>query len=39
MARLRRGMDRLIDSYAEEVIDADEFRPRLAGLKQRLMRL
>jgi site-specific DNA recombinase len=39
MARLRRGMDRLIDSYAEEVIDAAEFRPRLAGLKQRLMRL
>ncbi len=39
MARLRRGMGRLIDSYAEEVIDADEFRPRLAGLKQRLMRL
>src|SRR3954447_1617407 len=39
MARLRRGMDRLIDSYAEEVIDADEFRPRLAGLKQRLARL
>ena len=39
MARLRRGMDRLIDSYAEEVIDADEFKPRLAGLKQRLTRL
>ena len=39
MARLRRGMDRLIDSYAEEVIDAAEFKPRLAGLKQRLARL
>jgi site-specific DNA recombinase len=39
MARLRRGMDRLIDSYAEEVIDADQFRPRLTGLKQRLERL
>ena len=37
--RLRRGIDRLIDGYAEEVIDADEFRPRLAGLKQRLARL
>ena len=37
-ARLRRGMT--VDRhYAEEVIDADEFRPRLAGLKQRLMRL
>jgi site-specific DNA recombinase len=39
IARLRRGADRLIDGYAEGVIDADEFRPRLAGLKQRLARL
>jgi site-specific DNA recombinase len=39
IARLRRGMDRLIDGYAEEVIDADEFKPRLAGLKQRLSQL
>ncbi len=39
IARLRRGVDRLIDGYAEEVISADEFRPRLAGLKQRLSRL
>ena len=39
IARLRRGMDRLIDGYAEEVIDADEFKPRLGGLKQRLARL
>ena len=39
MARLRRGIDRLIDSYAEEIIEADEFKPRLAGLKQRLARL
>ena len=38
IARLRRGMDRLIDGYAEEVIDAGEFKPRLAGLKQRLAR-
>ena len=37
--RLRRGIDRLIDGYAEEIIDAEEFRPRLAGLKQRLARL
>jgi site-specific DNA recombinase len=36
IARLQRGVDRLIDGYAEEVISADEFRPRLAGLKQRL---
>jgi site-specific DNA recombinase len=39
IARLRRGIDRLIDSYAEEIIEANEFRPRLAGLKQRLARL
>ena len=39
IARLQRGIDRLIDSYAEELLDADEFRPRLAGLKQRLARL
>jgi len=39
IARLRRGMDRLIDGYAEEIIDADEFKPRLGGLKQRLARL
>ena len=39
IARLQRGIDRLIDGYAEEVINADEFRPRLAGLKQRLGRL
>ena len=36
IARLQRGVDRLIDGYAEEIISADEFRPRLAGLKQRL---
>jgi site-specific DNA recombinase len=39
MARLRRGIDRLIDSYADEIIEAEEFKPRLAGLKQRLARL
>jgi site-specific DNA recombinase len=39
IGRLRRGIARLIDSYAEEIIDADEFKPRLAGLKQRLARL
>ena len=32
-------MDRLIDGYAERLIDAAEFKPRLAGLKQRLARL
>ena len=39
IARLRRGIDRLIDAYAEGLIEVDEFRPRLAGLKQRLARL
>jgi site-specific DNA recombinase len=39
MARLRRGIDRLIDSYAEEIIETDEFKPRLSGLKQRLAQL
>jgi site-specific DNA recombinase len=39
IARLRRGVDRLIDGYAEEIIEVDEFRPRLIGLKQRLARL
>ena len=39
IGQLRRGIDRLIDSYAEEIIEVDEFKPRLAGLKQRLARL
>ncbi len=39
IARLRRGIDRLIDSYAEELIEINEFKPRLAGLKQRMARL
>ncbi len=39
IGQLRRGIDRLIDSYAEEIIEADEFKPRLAGLMQRLARL
>ena len=36
---LRRGIGRLIDSYAEGVIDRDEFQPRIAGLKERLARV
>jgi len=39
MATLRRGIGRLIDSYAEGVIDKVEFEPRIAGLKQRLSQL
>jgi site-specific DNA recombinase len=36
---MRRGIGRLIDSYAEGVIDKAEFEPRIAGLKQRLSQL
>src|SRR5215208_4576454 len=36
---LRRGIGRLIDSYAEGVIDKSEFEPRVAGLKTRVARL
>jgi site-specific DNA recombinase len=36
---MRRGIGRLIDSYAEGVIDKGEFEPRIAGLKQRLSQL
>ncbi len=39
IVRLRHGVDRLIDGYAEGIIDSDEFKPRLAGLKARLTRL
>ncbi|MEH6953119.1 hypothetical protein V4R08_18095 (plasmid) [Nitrobacter sp. NHB1] len=35
MATLRRGIGRLIDSYAEGIIDKAEFEPRIAGLKRR----
>jgi site-specific DNA recombinase len=36
---LRRGIGRLIDSYAEGMIDKSEFEPRVAGLKTRVARL
>ena len=39
MTTLRRGIGRLIDSYADAVIDKAEFEPRVAGLKQRLSQL
>jgi site-specific DNA recombinase len=39
LARLRSGIGRLIDSYAEGVIGKAEFEPRLAGLRQRVARL
>ena len=38
-AKLRQGMARLIDSYAEAFIDKDEFEPRIARLRQRLTTL
>jgi site-specific DNA recombinase len=36
IAKLRRSLDRLIDGYAEGLIDKAEFEPRAAGLRQRL---
>jgi site-specific DNA recombinase len=39
LSRLRRGIGRLIDSYAEELIDRAEFEPRIAELRQRVARL
>jgi site-specific DNA recombinase len=39
MAKLRRGIGRLIDSYAEGMIDKVDFDPRITGLRQRLVNL
>jgi site-specific DNA recombinase len=39
IAKLRRGVGRLIDSYAEGTIEKVEFEPRIRGLKERLARL
>ncbi len=39
IARMQRGIDRLIDSYTEQIIEEDEFKPRIAGLKQRVARI
>jgi site-specific DNA recombinase len=36
LAKLRRGMGRLIDSYAEGLIERAEFEPRIAGFRQRI---
>jgi site-specific DNA recombinase len=36
IAKLRRSLDRLIDGYAEGLIDKAEFEPRAAGLRKRL---
>ena len=37
LQRLRRGIGRLIDGYAEGLIERAEFEPRVAGLRQRLV--
>ena len=39
MSKLRQGVARLIDSYADSLIDKDEFEPRITRLRQRLARL
>ena len=39
IVRLRQGIARLIDGYAEGYLDKDEFEPRIRGLKERLEKL
>src|SRR5262249_48325523 len=39
MSKLRQGVARLIDSYAEGLIDKQEFEPRITRLRQRLARV
>src|SRR3989441_8606987 len=39
ISKLRQGVARLIDSYAEGLIDKGEFEPRVTRLRQRLARL
>ena len=39
IGKLRQGVARLIDSYAEGLIDKGEFEPRIPRLRQRLARL
>jgi site-specific DNA recombinase len=39
MSKLRRGLARLIDSYAEGLIDKQEFEPRVTRLRARLQHL
>jgi site-specific DNA recombinase len=36
MRKLRQGMGRLIDSYAEGIIERDDFMPRIARIKERI---
>ena len=39
MGRLRQGIVRLIDSYAEGLIDKGEFEPRIARMRERLKQI
>jgi len=39
MGRLRQGIARLIDSYAEGLIDKGEFEPRMARMRERLKQI
>lgn len=39
IATLRRGIGRLIDGYAEDVIERSEFEPRIADLRSRVAQL
>jgi site-specific DNA recombinase len=39
IAAVRRGIGRLIDSYAELRIERDEFEPRVGGMRERLAQL
>jgi hypothetical protein len=39
MGKLRRGLARLIDSYAEGLIDKQEFEPRVTRMRERLQHL
>ena len=39
VAKLRRGVDRLIDSYAAGIIDKADFEPRVSRLKERIAQL
>ena len=39
MGKLRRGIARLIDSYADGLIDKQEFEPRVTRMRQRLQHL
>lgn len=37
--RVRQGVTRLIDSYSEELIDKEEFEPRITRMRERLSQL